>query len=141
MRLIVVLGVVLLLAACGDDEGGGSADASAASELAGSTYTSTSVTGRELVDGAPLTLQFTDDGISANAGCNTMSATATWTDGTLEVDGDAMAMTQMACDDALMEQDIWLSEFLTSSPKLTAGDDELVLEGDGVTLTFEEQGP
>ena len=140
MRLVVVLGVVLLLAACGDDDGGG-ADASAAAELAGRTFTSTGVTGHDLVDGSPVTLQFTDEGISANAGCNTMSAAATWTDGTLEVDGDAMAMTQMACDEALMQQDIWLSEFLTSSPKLTAGEGQLVLEGDGVTLTLEEQGP
>lgn len=117
----------LLLAGCG---GGSGAD------LAGSTYTSTEVRGHDLVEGSQVTLTFADGRISANAGCNTMSGPATWEGETLEVEGP-LASTMMACEEPLMEQDAWVSEFLTSSPDLAADGDELTLGDDstGMTLT------
>jgi heat shock protein HslJ len=134
---------VLLLAACGSGEGddGSGAPAATTPELAGKTYTSTAVEGHELVAGSTVGLTFTDAGISANAGCNTMSGAATWTGGMLSVDGDKLATTQMACDDALMQQDTWLSGFLTSDPKLTVGGGQMLLEGSGVKMTLEEKKP
>ena len=116
----------LLLAGCG----GGGAD------LAGSTYTSTEVRGHDLVEGSQVTLTFDDGRISANAGCNTMNGAATWEGETLEVEGP-LASTMMACEEPLMEQDTWLSDFLTSSPDLAVEGDELTLGDDsaGMTLT------
>ncbi|HET6966993.1 MAG TPA: META domain-containing protein [Ornithinibacter sp.] len=123
-----IAGVVagLLLAGCG----GGGAD------LAGSTYTSTEVRGHDLVEGSQVTLTFEDGRISANAGCNTMSGPATWDGETLEVEGP-LASTMMACEEPLMEQDTWVSDFLTSSPALAVDGDELTLGDDstGMTLT------
>ena len=120
------IGVGLLLAGCG----GGGAD------LAGSTYTSTEVRGHDLVEGSEVTLTFADGRISANAGCNTMNGAATWDGETLEVEGP-LASTMMACEEPLMEQDTWVSDFLTSSPDLSVDGDELTLgdAGTGMTLT------
>ena len=116
----------LLLAGCG---GGGP-------DLAGSTYTSTRVWGHDLAEGSRVTLTFTEEGISADAGCNTMTGPATWEGETLEVEGP-LASTMMACEDPLMEQDTWVSQFLGSSPGLEVDGDELTLGDDstGMTLT------
>ena len=117
--------VALVLTGCG----------SGGDDLAGGTYTSTSATGHELVPGSTVTLTLADGRISANAGCNTMNGTATWDGDTLEVTGP-LASTMMACEDALMQQDQWLSEFLTSSPALELDGDVLTLgdSDDGLTL-------
>lgn len=116
----------LALAGCG---GGGT-------DLGGATYASTESRGHDLVPASRVTLTFTDGRISANAGCNTLNGAASWEGDTLEVRG-SLASTMMACEDALMAQDTWLSEFLSSSPELAVEGDELVL-GDattGLTLT------
>lgn len=123
--LVVVAGG-LALAACG----GGGAD------LAGSSFTSIEVRGHDLVEGSRVTLTFADGQVSANAGCNTMNGAATWDGETLEVEGP-LASTMMACEEPLMEQDDWLSDFLTSSPDLAVDGGELTLGDDatGMTLT------
>lgn len=144
MRLATTLGLILLLAACGDGgDGLSGADTgtSPPADLAGHTYTSTSITGHELVAGSTVRLTFTEDAISANAGCNTMTGPATWTDGVLKVDGDKLATTAMACEGPLMDQDTWLTGFLTSDPKLSAGGGRLLLEGGGTKLVLEEGTP
>ena len=123
---VTVLAVALALAAC---SGGGP-------DLQGMTFTSTDVRGHELVEGTEVTLAFTEDQISAQAGCNTMTAQASWDDGTLELESP-LAATMMACDDALTEQDQWLSQFLESSPAINLDGTELILgdDSDGMTLT------
>jgi heat shock protein HslJ len=144
MRLATTLGLILLLAACGDGgDGLSGADpgTSPPPDLAGHVYTSTSVTGHQLAPGSTVTLTFTDDSISANAGCNTMAGPATWSDGVLKVNGGRLATTSMACEGPLMDQDVWLSEFLTSEPKLSAGGGQLLLEGGGTKLVLEESKP
>jgi heat shock protein HslJ len=82
-----------------------------------------------------LTLTFTDDGISAKADCNSMFATANLDDGVITTT-TPMGMTMMACEQPLMDQDQWISDFLVSGPSwaldgsmltLTSGDDVLVL--------------
>lgn len=144
MRLATTLGLVLLLAACGDGGDGLSGaepGTSPPADLAGHTYTSTRVTGHELAPGSSVTLSFTDGAISANAGCNTMAGPATWTDGVLRVDEDTFATTSMACDRPLMDQDIWLSQFLTSTPELSVGGGQLRLKSGGTELVLEEGKP
>lgn len=117
--------VSLLLAGCGGD----------GTDLAGSTYTSTEVRGHDLVEGSEVTLTFVDGRISARAGCNTLSGPATWKGGVLEVEGP-LASTLMGCEEPLMEQDAWLSDFLGSSPALAVDGDELTLGDDGTGMTL-----
>lgn len=124
----VVAGAALLsLGACGS---------SSSPDLNGKSYTSTQVTGHELVAGSTVTLDFADGRVAAKAGCNTMNGAATWDTGKLVVTGP-MASTMMACSEELTKQDQWLSSFLTSSPALKLDGDTLTL-GDstsGMTLT------
>ena len=92
-----------------------------------------------LIVGSTITLTFEDGQVSANAGCNTLFGAASWDAGTLDVE-EALASTLMACDDALMAQDQWLSDFLTSDPALSLAGTNLTLGDDsaGLTLTEEE---
>lgn len=110
---------------------GGSAD------LEGRTFTATEVRGHDLVEGSAITLAFEDGQVSANAGCNTIFGAAQWDGGTLEA--EQLASTLMACDDALMAQDEWLTALLTSSPTLSVDGTTLTIgDATGLTLTEEE---
>lgn len=90
---------------------------------------------QDLALGSTLTLTFTSDGISAKAGCNTMFGQASLGDGRITMT-TPLGMTMMACDPALMAQDQWISDFLSSGPQwsldgsvltLASGDDVIVL--------------
>jgi heat shock protein HslJ len=144
----LVLACLLVLAACGDDgyggggDDGGSTDVAASSlsfdDLAGRTFSSTSVTGRELVPDSDVTLTFTDGRIAALAGCNAQSGSADVTDGKLVVDG--LASTQMACADDLMAQDQWLAGFLEGEPAVALDGDELTLTSGDEVVELSESG-
>ena len=129
-RLVVlaVLGSALVLGACAEED----------ADLAGRTFTATEAQGHDLVEGSTVTLTFEENAISAQAGCNTLNAGATWDGDTLEVQ-EPMASTLMACEDSLMEQDQWLSSFLTSSPALEVDGDVVTLGDDTTGLTLTEQ--
>ncbi len=137
----------LALAACGSDDDSPAADdslpavgsAPAADDLADRAFESTEVTGHELVADTVVELAFTTDSLSANAGCNSMNGGYSITDGSLDV--GAMASTMMACPDELMEQDAWLSEFLSSGPAIALDDDTLTLTGDDATISFSAVQP
>ncbi|MFL6288276.1 MAG: META domain-containing protein [Actinomycetes bacterium] len=135
---VILSAACLLTVACGnqsndsndpDDSTGGSG--SAALNVDGRTFVGNTVTVNDkpyrLVPGSNLRISFEDGRIGASAGCNSMSGSATWSDGNLLVEGDALASTEMGCDPALMDQDAWFSEVLTSEPTLTQ---------DGGTLTL-----
>ncbi|HYN31929.1 MAG TPA: META domain-containing protein [Ilumatobacteraceae bacterium] len=124
----------LALAACGSDSDSGSGSAPTADDLNGQAFTSTSVTGYELVADSEISLAFEADSISAQAGCNTQNGGYTITDGVLEV--SQMISTMMGCDEALMAQDTWLSEFLTSSPEISLDGETLTLTGADATITL-----
>ena len=124
----------LALAACGSDSDSGSGSAPTADELAGQAFVSTDVTGYDLVADSEIEIGFAADSISAQAGCNSQNGGYTITDGTLEV--TAMMSTMMACDDALMAQDTWLSEFLTSGPEIALDGETLTLTGSDATITL-----
>ena len=110
----------LTIAACGSDDDGAtdSEGAPSAEDLSGRGFVSSDVTGYDLVEGSEITMNFLDDGVSVNAGCNTMSGGYEITDGTFVA--DQFAMTMMACDGPSINQDTWLSEFLASSPTICA---------------------
>ena len=139
-RGLVAFCVALCLAACGDEGTTTSAETDAAQplDLAGRTFESAQVNGITLADGTVVTLSFEDDGISASAGCNTMSGAATWDDGTLEVAGE-LATTMMACPDGLQEQDDWLAGLLTSSPAIALDGDTLTVGDDTTGMVLEER--
>lgn len=82
-----------------------------------------------LVAGATVSVAFTDTGLRATGGCNTLVGGA-------DLDGDvlvapALVSTLMAGDPERMEQDRWLAELLSSRPRVRLAGDELVLTATG----------
>lgn len=130
-RVLATVGVVAMggsfLAACGEE----------VADLDGRTFTATEVRGHDLVEGSGITLAFADGQISAQAGCNTLVGGGTWDGGILALDAE-LASTLMACDDALMAQDDWLSGFLVSDPALSLDGDTLTLGDDATGMTLTE---
>ncbi|HUS41819.1 MAG TPA: META domain-containing protein [Ilumatobacteraceae bacterium] len=130
----------LAIAACGSDDGAtDSGSAPTAADLSGRGFVSTDVTGHDLVEGSEISVNFLDDAVSVNAGCNTLNGGYEITDGTFVA--GAFTSTMMACDDALMGQDTWLGEFLSSSPAIELDGSTLTLTGDESTITFDEVEP
>jgi len=134
LRIAAVLAAVpLVLAACSSSPdqpaSSGSGGVDAASAIANRTFTATTVTEggaeRPLASDVPITIVFTADALSANAGCNTLAGGYSIADGKLAT-GD-LASTAMACKQALMDQDAWLGRFLTADPTVEATPDSLTL--------------
>jgi heat shock protein HslJ len=128
--LTLVIAVWGLLSACGPRPGaGGTPTGTAAPNLDGRTFLSTSATSggqaHELVPGTRVRLIFDDGRVSANAGCNQMSGAYTVDGATLVV--DSLATTQMGCDPARHAQDEWLSGLLTARPTVALAGDDLSL--------------
>lgn len=130
--LVAVAAVALLVAACGGDD---APSGPAASDLNGRAFTSTSVSGAELVTGTHLSLSFDDGVVAAFAGCNTFT-------GGFELDGDrlvvaeALSATLMACDDPLTAQDAWVVALLGARPAVALTGDDLTLTGASITATL-----
>ena len=126
--------LVVVTAACGIVPGlGGSPD------LAGRDFVSTSVTvggvDFALVEGTQIRIGFSDEGMmTANAGCNHFGAMYRIDGGVLAITEGAM--TEMACQPELEEQDQWLFAFLGSQPLISTEGDELVLEDDETIITL-----
>lgn len=121
-----MLGVLVLMAGCGGISQGGS---SVANELTGRTFLSTSVKGHTLAAGSRISLSFPERGkIAVQGGCNHLFGTVVDEPGDKLVVKD-MGGTDMACaEQARMDQDTWLTTFLTSKPVM-------VLSGSDLTLT------
>ena len=111
------------------------------SDLEGKTWVAHEIVDpdRQLVSGSSLTMTFSADSLSANAGCNTLHGAASVQDD--ELVASQLASTMMACEEDLMAQDTWLSDFLTSKPTIEHSDDDLWLsQGDTVIhLVAEEE--
>lgn len=105
------------------------------SELDGRSFVATSVTGSHTqVPGSTITLAFEGGSLSANAGCNSMAGRYTLIGGKLTA--PQLASTMMACDQALMDQDTWLAQFLASGPAYTLAGDVLTLTGTADTVVL-----
>ncbi len=128
----------LVLAACGSDSSSSSSDTTAA-DLDGRSFVSSAVTGYELVADSEIKLAFLPDSIAANAGCNSMNGGFSIDAGVLTA--GPFASTMMACDQPLMDQDTWLSDFLTSSPTVALDGSTLTLTGADATITLDEVQP
>jgi heat shock protein HslJ len=132
IRWGVVL-TLLVLAGCGERGAPASPRSSggAAPELDSTSWIATSVTDggtpRPLAAGSTLRVDFSDGTISINAGCNHISGRYTLSGD--ELSTHSLASTDMGCEQALMDQDAWLTGTVFASP-LTAH-----LDGDTLTLS------
>lgn len=148
MKLLVPLAsvaAVLACVACGESEPAADTPAPttvppSAPDLAtvidGREFVSTDVTGHQLVADSEIRLTFDGDNLGASGGCNQLGGTWSIDDDVLVVPPD-MIMTEMACEPAaLMDQDSWLSAFLTSRPIVAVDGDSLTLRGGDVTITL-----
>jgi heat shock protein HslJ len=135
----------LAIAACGDDADAPDAEgtlpavgaAPTPAELSGRSFASTEVTGHELVAGSTIEMFFDADRVSIRAGCNSMNGGYRVTDGVLQTPGP-MASTMMACDEPLMDQDLWVAAFLADGARVTLEGDALTLTGAAATITLAE---
>jgi len=89
---------------------------------------------KALVSGTKVRLSFPAGTLSASAGCNNMGGDYEIKDGALVV--DQLAITDMGCQNNLMNQDQWLSTFLSSKPKVSLDGNNLVLTSDSTEITF-----
>ena len=137
--LILVAVSVSVLAACGSDRDSPADSSPTGDELVGTTFDSTDVSGHNLVPGSMITIGFEDDNLAVEAGCNSMSAAFNITNGNLDV--GVMTTTEMACDAALMAQDLWLNDFLTNGPSIESDRETLTLSGGDVTISLAARQP
>lgn len=140
--LLTVLALGLVLTACGGRSGSSASDAAGSApttaDLDGSAFASTSVEGHDLVAGSTVRLTFEKGTLSANAGCNTMSAPYAVTDGRLAWTGDVRS-TLIGCPDDLAQQDLWLSDLLQQGADATLDGDDLTLVSGDVTLHLQRE--
>ena len=149
MRSILLVGFLtaatMAVGACSSGPGastGASASASATTgpatvdALAGRTFLFTGATGRDLAPGSTVRLSFEETRVGATAGCNQMNGEYEIVDGALKV--GPMAMTEMACEQPLMDQDAWLASFLDGASATLDGD-TLTLTKDGTALALQDE--
>ena len=127
----IALAAALLAWACG---GGTAQQRALAPALKERTFSSESVTGRQLVAGTNIRLTFGDTELSVNAGCNHMF-------GRYRFEGDVLHMlemgsTEMGCGAELHAQDEWIEQLLTGSPNVTFADPRVTLSTPEVRLTL-----
>lgn len=134
MRRLMVVLVALLLTGCSSGSSGvDEHPLDSMNAVDGSTFRSTQVTGHDLVDQTSVVLIFDGDRLSANAGCNQMSAQASVADGKLQWVGHPMS-TMMACDEAKTRQDAWLTELLVDGVEARTAPRRLILTAGDVTV-------
>lgn len=107
-------------------------------ELAGREMVATSADGRDLVHGSEITLSVQSGQLSSNAGCNMINGPIEISEGVLTLTSHA-AMTMMMCDDELMDQETWFSDFLESGPRISADGDAVRLSDGEVSLVFHDR--
>ena len=113
-----------------DGEGTAQGQTTAAEDSAPlGTFVVSEVTGHEIVPDTAIVITVEEQQLGVQAGCNAMGGGYTIIGQTLLV--ETMISTMMACDEPLMEQEQWVSAFLTSKPKVTVEGGTIVLTGRG----------
>lgn len=140
--LFLVLPSVLVLTACGGTDPQTPTEPDQL-DLVGRTFLSDDVTVNDqaypLVKRSQLRLTFEDGSLGASAGCNSMGGDASWKNAVLIVDGSGLAMTEMACEEPLMQQDTWFADILTSEPTLLQDDTTLTLTSQDTVIVFTDE--
>ena len=88
------------------------------------------------VEGTTVRLEFADNRISAEAGCNRLFGTVDTSQGRITV--ESLGSTRVACPQALLDQDGWLSAFLTSKPQWSRKDGTMTLDNGSERIVFAE---
>lgn len=104
--------------------------------------------GHAIADGTTLSLQLRAATFGASAGCNSLGGNYTL-EGELAAGAkfraDGVAQTEMACEPAVMDQELWFAQLLQSGPTLRLADGTWTLSGDSdlgaTTVTFENRVP
>ena len=111
-------------------------DPTSPTSVDGRTFLSTGTSGFELVDGTVVRIEFRDDGtLSASGGCNLLGSEYRIDGDTLRLDG-GLSMTEMGCEQALMDQDTRVADLLLAEPTVTLDGDTLVLSATDASITF-----
>lgn len=130
-------GLLLSLAACGNSTS--STSDVTLQELVALSFSSSDIqedgSQRPLATETPITLAFTEDGISVNAGCNTLFGSAAIVDGRLTA-SSPLASSMMMCEEPLMLQDEWITAFFNASPQIARSEDTLTLTTDDSSIEF-----
>ncbi len=135
--LLVAVGVAAaLFAGCGNDDAGDGAVAPEAADLEGTSWNDASVEGYELA--GTLTITFEEGRVSVAGGCNTIGGPYTVEDGLLSA--GPMMSTMMACDEALMDQDTWISGLFEAGMEAGIDGDQLTLTADDTSITLTSTG-
>ncbi len=125
--------LLFTLVGCGSDD-----EPLVADDLVGRSFVASEVVGHSAVDGTDITITFDGDLILVNAGCNSMRGSYSVEAGSLMV--GAMASTMMMCEDALMEQETWVSVLLSSGPAIELDDETMTLTSGSTSMTLGEVG-
>jgi len=100
----------------------------------GRTWDLATLHGSEPLEGTSIDLTLEDDSVSGSAGCNTYSGVAEFDAGSMTL-GPEIAVTAMACEPAIMDQE---AAYLAALERVTGyvlEPDELLLQdADGITL-------
>lgn len=91
---------------------------------------------RKRVPETTILLEFTDGGLTVDAGCNTMFGAVTQDGEVLQIDD--LASTQMGCPPGPMKQDAWLAGVLEGTLRLDRGEGLRLVSGD-VEIDLEQQ--
>lgn len=102
------------------------------SVLAGRSFVATSARGFELPVGSALRLTFDGLRLQMTGGCNTGTADYDVVDGLLQI--RSMAVTEMACEQPLMDLDAAVIDLLAGGPTVKVQGDELTLVDGGRML-------
>lgn len=115
------------------DSGASGTGGQLADQLDGRTFLSSTTIGRDLVRGATIHVDFRGDRrLKVYAGCNHISGNLRWDGQRLSV--DQLSITEMACEQSLMDQDEWLATLLQSGLDAYLDGDALTLTAEGVSL-------
>jgi heat shock protein HslJ len=127
---LVALGAVAATLAGGDDTANGSVPVEGLDQLTGSWLAVNDASAPAIVIGT-VRLEFSEDGrVTAQTGCNGVRGQVSVQDSTLVA--GPLTSTRMACEPALMEQERWVTEMLSSHPRLELSGPYLALHwGEG----------
>jgi heat shock protein HslJ len=90
------------------------------------------------VDGWPITIEFTDDGVSGTAACNQYGATYRLAGNDLVIEG--LYQTEMGCEPDVMAAEAAYLAALSRVDEVTISGGTMVLGSDDTELSFAPQG-
>lgn len=144
IRAAVALALLVLTGGCGTGSGGHAGPVGrTVPELDGTSWIATSITEhgqpRALAPDSQVRVDFGDGKITVNAGCNAMGGSYRLSEES-QLSVSDLSSTTMGCDQALMDQDTWLSGTALAAPLLASVDgDTLTLSREGLEMVLTDR--